>query len=134
MTDEQRINWLESAGLVEIGRFKHMSNLNGPAMFEVTPYDDNSYEGATLREAIDKAMGETPLAFNLWDLIDRRWRFIAKDSQGTIYLFRNRPEKGTTVGRWLPTGDDYQDTVLSPCVWDTGDRDWTETLVERPNK
>ena len=53
--DAARLDWLERRGSVAIERVKRISNLDAPAEYEVTPYNDDSYDGATLRAAIDAA-------------------------------------------------------------------------------
>lgn len=59
MTDSERLDWLEKRGSVNLERVKRMRDLDKPAIYEVTPWNDDSFEGETLRAAIDKAMAES---------------------------------------------------------------------------
>ena len=59
MTDAERIDWLEKRGSVNLERVKRLGDIDKPAVYEVTPWNDDSFEGKTLRDAIDKAMAES---------------------------------------------------------------------------
>lgn len=59
MTDAERIDWLEKRGSVNLERVKRLRDIDKPAVYEVTPWNDDSFEGKTLRDAIDKAMAES---------------------------------------------------------------------------
>ena len=59
MTDAERIDWLERRGSVCLERVKRLRDIDKPAVYEVTPYNDDSFEGKTLRDAIDAAMAES---------------------------------------------------------------------------
>lgn len=51
--DTARLDWLEKCGSVEIERCKYLGS--DDTVIEVTPYNSDSYEGDTLRAAIDAA-------------------------------------------------------------------------------
>ena len=59
MTDAERIDWLEKRGSVNLERVKRLRDIDKPAVYEVTPYNDDSFEGKTLRDAIDTAIAES---------------------------------------------------------------------------
>lgn len=59
MTDAERMDWLEKRGSVNLERVKRLRDIDKPAVYEVTPWNDDSFEGKTLRDAIDKAMAES---------------------------------------------------------------------------
>lgn len=52
--DAKRLDWLEERGSVAIERCKYLGS--DDPVIEVTPYNDDTYEGETLRKAIDAAI------------------------------------------------------------------------------
>lgn len=51
--DSARLNWLETHSEVNIARVRYLGA--NKSVFEITPYGSDSYDGNTLREAIDAA-------------------------------------------------------------------------------
>jgi hypothetical protein len=54
LEDAEMLDWLEARGTVAIERCKYLGS--DDTVIEVTPYNDDSYEGDTLRDAIRAAM------------------------------------------------------------------------------
>ena len=52
--DAKRLDWLEKRGNVAIELCQYIGD--DDIVFEITAFNDRSYEGATLREAIDAAI------------------------------------------------------------------------------
>lgn len=56
-TDTIRLDWLEQLpGGVAIEKVKYITALDSPPVYEVTPWDCDSFDGESLRAAIDAAM------------------------------------------------------------------------------
>jgi hypothetical protein len=63
-----------------------------------------------------------------WDNIDKRYNWVAKDSNGTVEAYRERPI--LTKRCWGSTTGDNIFLGYSPS-WESDD-DWKESLEERP--
>lgn len=57
ISDKDRIDWIEKHGQLNIERCKY---IDGPEVYEVTPFNEDSFDGKTLRDAIDTAMRAMP--------------------------------------------------------------------------
>lgn len=68
-----------------------------------------------------------PISRELWSYIDKRWRFIAIDKSGTMYLFLDKPT--ARDGIWLPVGGVYSQCPLNI---NTDGINWETSLTERP--
>ena len=68
-----------------------------------------------------------PISRDLWSHIDKRWRFIAIDRSGTMYLFLDKPT--ARGGLWLPVGGVYSQCPLNI---NTDGIYWETSLTERP--
>lgn len=68
-----------------------------------------------------------PISRDLWSHIDKRWRFIAIDRSGTMYLFLDKPT--ARDGLWLPVGGVYSQCPLNI---NTDGIYWETSLTERP--
>lgn len=68
-----------------------------------------------------------PISRDLWSHIDKRWRFIAIDRSGTMYLFLDKPT--ARDGLWLPVGGVYSHCPLNI---NTDGIYWETSLTERP--
>ena len=68
-----------------------------------------------------------PISRELWSYIDKRWRFIAIDKSGTMYLFLDKPT--ARDGLWLPVGGVYSQCPLNI---NTDGINWETSLTERP--
>lgn len=55
LEDAERLDWLESNSQINIERVRYLGATK--SIYEVTPYDSISYDGETLRAAIDAARG-----------------------------------------------------------------------------
>ena len=68
-----------------------------------------------------------PISRDLWSHIDKRWRFIAIDRSGTMYLVLDKPT--ARDGLWLPVGGVYSHCPLNI---NTDGIYWETSLTERP--
>lgn len=74
---------------------------------------------------------EKPLTFDYWGAIQPKWKYLAQDKNGKCYFYTHEPliEKGA----WsMQGGSAGEFTSANTVVWDTQGRDWTDTLVGRP--
>jgi len=64
-----------------------------------------------------------------WDHIDERYNWVAKDSNGRVDAYTERPFHNERL--WYPTfGSQHKQLGYSP-PWESDD-DWKESLEERP--
>ena len=68
-----------------------------------------------------------PISRELWSYIDKRWRFIAIDRSGAMYLYLEKPT--ARDGLWLPVGGVYSHCPLNI---NTDGIYWETSLTERP--
>ena len=74
---------------------------------------------------------DSPLTFDHWGLLQPQWRFVAKDADGSIWLYDAEPDLCTDVGWWEPNAGKAIG-ISEVITWDTSGRHWTATLVGRP--
>lgn len=74
-------------------------------------------------------VGMAPTAvFNHWDVVDPKWKCIAADKDGDVYLYQTRPVENLLKGEWV--GSSGASKVNGLLVFKY--TDWETSLVERP--
>lgn len=64
-----------------------------------------------------------------WSHVSDKFKYLAKDENGSIFIYENKPEIKHVV--WWIDGSAYANVSAFKSL-DVGDCDWTESLVERP--
>lgn len=67
-----------------------------------------------------------------WPSIDPKWRWAARDADGLIYLYDEKPTKSAESEQWImATGEVVR---ASGCInVKNNGRDWIESLQKRPD-
>lgn len=66
-----------------------------------------------------------------WDAIKPEYKWAAKDGNGTIYLYQDKPYAGTNTDKWFSQLS-YSFTNLL-IIQDPDNIDWEDSVVERPS-
>lgn len=70
---------------------------------------------------------ELPITKEMWAMIDKKWEWAAKDSDGEVSFYKKEP---FIIGHyWCPVSDDYALNVLT---LNTDGIDWRKSLTRRP--
>ena len=70
---------------------------------------------------------ELPIAKAMWAMIDKEWKWAAKDSNGDVSFYKEEP---FIIGRyWCSMSDDHALNVLT---LNTDGIDWRKSLTKRP--
>lgn len=70
-----------------------------------------------------------------WKHVDKKYNFMARDSDGKVYLFSNKPYFMESKGQWFYRhGDTDNDCTKAECLasYKQGDTDWDQSLICRP--
>ena len=70
---------------------------------------------------------ELPITREMWAMIDEKWKWAAKDSDGEVYFYTNNPSLENCF--WRCYFGEHSGCVLSI---DTDDIDWRKSLTRRP--
>ena len=70
---------------------------------------------------------ELPIAKAMWAMIDKEWKWAAKDVDGIIYFYTNEPL--FCKDRLICDGGSYTKSIFA---LDTDDIDWRQSLTKRP--
>lgn len=70
---------------------------------------------------------ELPITREMWAIIDKKWKWAAKDSDGEVYFYTNNPSLENCF--WRCYFGEHSGCVLSI---DTDDIDWRKSLTKRP--
>lgn len=66
-----------------------------------------------------------------WSHVNSIYKYMARDRDGLVYLYMNRPEIG--INRWGPTSGEMINASLFTSLR-IGEVGWIESLTERPSK
>jgi len=68
---------------------------------------------------------------DFWKVIDTKWKYITKDSNGEVFIFDEKPIRRDYNGKWFPENQCY---IINPHVFSIPDlpENWEESLTERP--
>ena len=70
---------------------------------------------------------ELPITREMWAMIDKEWKWAAKDSDGDVSFYKEEP---FIIGRyWCSMSDDHALNVLT---LNTDGIDWRKSLTRRP--
>ncbi|WP_294833297.1 hypothetical protein [uncultured Gilliamella sp.] len=70
---------------------------------------------------------ELPITKEMWAMIDKEWKWAAKDVDGIIYFYTNEPL--FCKDRLICDGGSYTKSIFA---LDTDDIDWRQSLTKRP--
>ena len=70
---------------------------------------------------------ELPIAKGIWAIIDKEWKWAAKDKDGEVCFYKEKPFK--TNRYWYAASDHYALNVLT---LNTDGIDWRKSLTRRP--
>ena len=73
-----------------------------------------------------------PAVFNHWDALEPKWKFIAADEDGDVYVFTTEPAKCRTC--WANGSDESGRSMEVTDLFNFQYTDWEHSLVERPSK
>ena len=70
---------------------------------------------------------ELPITREMWAMIDKEWKWAAKDKDGEVCFYKEKPFK--TNRYWYAASDHYALNVLT---LNTDGIDWRKSLTRRP--
>lgn len=70
---------------------------------------------------------ELPITREMWGMLDKKWKWAAKDNDGGVWFYVERPSKGDCC--WHA---DSQGCALNALVLNTDGIDWRKSLTKRP--
>ena len=70
---------------------------------------------------------ELPITREMWAMIDKEWKWAAKDKDGEVCFYKEKPFK--TNRYWYAVSDHYALNVLT---LNTDGIDWRKSLTRRP--
>lgn len=70
---------------------------------------------------------ELPITREMWAMIDKKWKWAAKDNDGGVWFYVDRPSKSDYC--WSA---DSQGCALNALVLNTDGIDWRKSLTKRP--
>lgn len=119
LTREEKLDlityWIDG-GEVEV----QMDNGKWVLAINQTWYEGNKYRKALTKPSID------------WNCIHPKWKYMARDANGDMYLYESMPKKSGT-NLWWDTVEEImllEDDLFT--FISKGTCDWKDSLVERP--
>lgn len=70
---------------------------------------------------------ELPITREMWAMIDKKWKWAAKDNDGGVWFYVGRPSKSDYC--WH---EDSEGCALNALVLNTEGIDWRKSLTRRP--
>lgn len=70
-----------------------------------------------------------------WSAINKKWNWLAMDSDGTWYLYDKSPDLIINSGIWGSANSDYECRLLRSDLlrsFEPGNVEWTDSLIVRP--
>ena len=71
-----------------------------------------------------------PITREVWAMIDKKWKWAAKDEHGPIYFYTNKPCICISSGQWCVGGGHCLKSILAI---NTDGIDWQKSLTKRPD-
>ena len=105
-----------------------------PYVSELTINDINAYKLKIIKLPKKKQFSQDTL--NFFKCIDKKYEWIARDEDGEVWLFKNKPKKNAN-GIWDATGDDFESATLvnlllfKEILWEDEEPIYIDEYVER---